>query len=221
VAFPSDDDDDGVPIIATQEESWDAHKMFKSPAEVWSACFTTNPNVVLTGGDEGNLKIWDLRAGTTSAQHVLKHFEAGVTVLSPHPRREHLVACGSYDETIALLDLRLVSSETQKPKPLCHSEPLGGGMWRMKWHPLDDDRLLLGAMHGGCRVVKLNGMELLNTAENSSPVAIQVQQKFTKHESMAYGADWLVCQRPGEAGRVQAAASCSFYDRALCLWDVD
>jgi diphthamide biosynthesis protein 7 len=206
-------------VQLVEQECWDAHKMFQSPAEVWSACFTaSNSNVVLTGGDEGYLKIWDLRAGTSRAMHVLKnHFQAGVTVLSPHPRKEHLVACGSYDETVALLDLRKVS-ECQ-PKPLCHSEPLGGGMWRIKWHPLDDDRLLLGAMHGGCRVVKLDGLELLG--EESHSVELQVQQKFTNHQSMAYGADWLVCQRQGRAGRVQAAISCSFYDRAMYLWQVD
>lgn len=205
-------------VQLVEQDCWDAHKMFHCPAEVWSACFTpSNSNVVLTGGDEGYLKIWDLRAGTSHPMHNLKNnFQAGVTVLSPHPRKEYMVACGSYDETIALLDLRQVS-ECQ-PKAICQSDPLGGGMWRIKWHPLDDNRMLLGAMHGGCRVVKLDGLESLE--EENLSMGLHVEQKFTNHKSMAYGADWLVCKRQGSKGWFQAAVSCSFYDRAMYLWQV-
>lgn len=207
----------GNEVQLIEQNRWDAHKIFQSPAEVWSACFTSDPNIVLTGGDEGYLKIWNLLAGTTQPMHVLKnHFQAGVTVLSPHPRRQHLVACGSYDETVSLLDLRSLSES--QPKLLCHSEPLGGGMWRIKWHPIDDEYLLLGAMHGGCRVVKVDGIELIG--EGGGEVKMQIQQEFTKHKSMAYGADWLVSERLG-SDRVQAAVSCSFYDRAMYLWRVN
>jgi diphthamide biosynthesis protein 7 len=199
-------------VELVETESWDAHKMFRSPAEVWCASFTSDSNVVMSGGDEGSLKIWDLRAGLSLPMHILKNFEAGVTVLSPHPRIDHLVACGSYDETVAIFDLRHASHA--KPKPLCHSDAVGGGLWRMKWHPFDDHRLLLGAMHGGCRVVQLDG---LGTSEESyESISFQIQQEFTNHESMAYGADWLACKN----SRVEAAASCSFYDRALYLWEV-
>ena len=91
-------------------------------------------------------------------------------------------------------------------------------MWRIKWHPIDDEYLLLGAMHGGCRVVKVDGIELIG--EGGGEVKMQIQQEFTKHKSMAYGADWLVSERLG-SDRVQAAVSCSFYDRAMYLWRVN
>ena len=135
----------------------------------------------------------------------------------------HIIACGSYDETVTLLDLRMVSSEGSRPKVLCHTNPVGGGLWRMKWHPLDDDRLLLGAMHGGCRVLKVNGIgESLAAAADLQPNSCKAHatHKFTKHESMAYGADWLVYKSGGAQMTVEAAASCSFYDRAMYLWDV-
>jgi diphthamide biosynthesis protein 7 len=199
-------------------ESWPAHKMFHSPAEVWAACFTSQEDVVMTGGDEGQLKIWDLRAGTAKPMQTLKDtFQAGVTVLSPHPRRDHWVACGSYDETMAVLDLRSVST-SEAPTFLCHSDPLGGGMWRMKWHPTRDHRLLLGAMHGGCRVVDLMQNE---EVQDQDKLHVQVHQSFTQHKSMAYGADWLVCQNLGQTRSVEAAVSCSFYDSAMYLWNVN
>jgi hypothetical protein len=50
-------------------------------------------------------------------------------------------------------------------------------------------------------------------------VSMKVMKSFTEHESMAYGADWLVCPHPTRNGYFEAAASCSFYDRALFLWD--
>jgi len=191
-----------------QTHFWDAHKMFRSPAEVWCASFTSNPNMAMTGGDEGSLKIWDLRAGLLSPMHTLKDFSAGVTVISPHPRVDHVVACGSYDETVCIYDLRAVTDS--KPNPLCHSDSVGGGLWRMKWHPHDNNRLLLGAMHGGCRVVQLDDL-------SSKSIQFEIKQEFTNHESMAYGADWLV----DTTAQVEVAASCSFYDRAFYAWKVD
>ncbi|KAL3945907.1 MAG: hypothetical protein SGBAC_000058 [Bacillariaceae sp.] len=198
----------GGKIEFEETHFWDAHKMFRSPAEVWCAAFTSNPNVVLTGGDEGNLKIWDLRAGLISPIHTLQDFSAGVTVISPHPRVDHVVACGSYDETVCIYDLRSVADS--KPSPLCHSDSVGGGLWRMKWHPYDNKRLLLGAMHCGCRIVQLDDL-------SSKSMHFEVTQEFTKHESMAYGADWIVDTR----AQVEAAASCSFYDRAFYVWNVN
>jgi diphthine methyl ester acylhydrolase len=192
--------------------SWDAHRMFTSPAEVWTACFTTHDQVVMSGGDEGQCKLWDLRLGTRRPIHSLS-FEAGATVLSPHPRKEHWVACGSYDETVKILDLRMLSTD-QGPRMLCHSEPLGGGIWRIKWHPDDDHRLLVAAMHGGCRVVDLVTKD--GDFDEDQVLDVRVCQAFTRHKSMAYGADWLVCANP--QWPIATATSCSFYDKALYTW---
>jgi len=192
-----------------QRITWEAHTMFASPAEVWSAGFVggAGTDMVMTGGDDGSLKLWDLRS-TNRATQVLKHFDAGVTVVAPHPRLPNLVACGSYDESICLYDIRYLSPK----KPMGHSGPLGGGIWRIKWHPVDDCQMLVAAMHGGCRVVQID------TLENDTLV-MTATRVFTEHKSMAYGADWLVCKHPTEEGYFEAAASCSFYDKAVYLWD--
>lgn len=195
----------------SERVSWEAHTMFTSPAEVWSAAFVgghRDTNMVMSGGDEGNLKLWDIR-NTNRPTQVLKHFEAGVTVVAPHPRQPNLVACGSYDETICLYDIRYLSPQ----KPLGRSAPLGGGIWRIKWHPIDDCQMLVAAMHGGCRIVQIDNLENDNT-----PV-MTATKEFTEHKSMAYGVDWLVCDHPTQAGYFEAAASCSFYDNAVHMWD--
>lgn len=198
---------DTVQLVECQ--SWLAHTLFgNTPAEVWCTCFATNENnerIVLTGGDDCKLKLWDLRS-TSQPVQVLNHFQAGVTILSPNPKRPHIVAVGSYDETIAIHDVRSAS------KPLTHSSSLGGGIWRIKWHPEIDNRLLVAAMHGGCRVVDLKGDE-------HGP-DFHVTMEFTKHESMAYGADWILANGDEEDDDdgFEAAISCSFYDRAIYLW---
>ena len=193
-----------------QRDNWEAHTMFTCPAEVWSAAFVggLHTNMVMSGGDEGSLKVWDIRS-TNRPTQVLKHFEAGATVVAPHPRKSNLVACGSYDETICLYDIRYLSPK----KPLGHSGPMGGGIWRIKWHPIDDCQMLVAAMHGGCRIVQVDTL-----LENDTPV-LTATKEFTEHKSMAYGADWLVCNHPTQEGYFEAAASCSFYDKAVYLWD--
>jgi len=232
-----------------ETHSWMAHRMFKSPAEVWTACFAPihqrhtdddnsndHTNVVFTGGDEGLCKVWDLRLGGTQGPiHTIDTFGAGVTILSPHPRKEYWIACGSYDETIQIWDIRMLtqSGDTKQgrhpqQRTLFHSESQGGGIWRMKWHPYDDYRLLLGVMHGGCRVVDLlpthetkdEGFEEHDENEEG-PFLLELKerQSFTRHESMAYGADWLAYTTPHR--HVETAASCSFYDKSLYTWNVN
>jgi diphthamide biosynthesis protein 7 len=77
-------------------------------------------------------------------------------------------------------------------------------------------------MHGGCRVVTFDVLisgtdEDTDTAE-SPPIIMTVDQAFTEHKSMAYGADWLV-YGSSEKTRTEVAASCSFYDQAMYLWE--
>ena len=204
-------------VDITSDESWLAHTMFGNPAEVWTCCFSRNDtNVVFSGGDEGAMKVWDIRARPIMrAQQTLKDFDAGITVLSPHPRKPHWIACGSYDETVAIYDLRYL------PKPMARSEPWGGGIWRCKWHPYDDNRILLGAMHGGCRVVQILERQVDgHRGVSSHSIEFHKEYEFINHSSMTYGADWLVCKNPEnpELYLVEASASCSFYDRALYLW---
>jgi diphthamide biosynthesis protein 7 len=262
-----------------ERQSWEAHTMFTNPSEVWSADFgnsTTgstagsSSTVVISAGDEGKVKVWDIRA-TNRPMQVWSPFDAGATCIATHPRHDYLVACGSYDETICLYDLRymvstLSSSSTRKTF-LCRSKPLGGGIWRIKWHPYMDDRMLVAAMHGGCAVLQVRHWQdqvvavpttaaavtstpldsygdhtyghdghptilpspsSLSSSQSQSPqpsvpsppsCSFKVTKRFTEHQSMAYGADWLVCRHPTRNGIFEAAVSCSFYDRQCFVWD--
>lgn len=204
-----------IPTTATstmemeQVHRWKAHSLFGCDAEVWTACFANShssssepSNEILSGGDDGQLKLWDLRLvddSSSSTQSCVasnkREFEAGVTTISYHPTEEYLFAVGSYDEYLRLFDKRNLMVPLQKR---CH---VGGGVWRIKWQPTSPEvRLLVAAMHGGCRIVHTSSPENEMT----------IQKEFVEHKSMAYGADWIT---------KKVAASCSFYDRQVFLWN--
>lgn len=139
--------------------------------------------------------------------HKMERFDAGVTTIQSHPYVEHLLAVGSYDDKVRLFDAR-------KPLAPLTEVDVGGGAWRVKWHPSAErkDDLLVACMHDGCKVLHFEGTAGLDL--NST-----VTQRFDEHKSMAYGADWSFAYQKARKGTHDSLiASCSFYDHALHLW---
>lgn len=153
------------------------------------------------------LKLWDIRETQRPVNKIgEEEFEAGVTAISPQPSLDHIFAAGSYDEHVRIFDDR----KLHEPLSKVH---VGGGVWRIKWHPSCWKRggsrqhfgkMLVAAMHGGCRLVEAAALLEIESDETT------IISKFTAHESMAYGSDWV---------SADAVASCSFYDRQVFLWD--
>jgi len=132
-------------------------------------------------------------------------FGAGVTTIQSHPHIEHLIAVGSYDNTVHLYDAR-------KPLLPVTQADVGGGAWRAKWHPSATRKndLLVACMHDGFKVVRFDVEE---TIKNHWGII----RRYHEHESLAYGVDWSFAGvGNGDSGTV--IASCSFYDHALHLW---
>ena len=80
---------------------------------------------------------------------------------------------------------------------------MGGGVWRVKWHPSEPDVSTHACMHGGFVVVNWSTGEVIG--------------RYNGHESLAYGVDWCLEMSP----RQFLLASCSFYDHALHLWTIN
>lgn len=179
----------------TEVTNFPAHVLFGCPAEVWTTCYShPSHDLLLSGGDDGILKCWSPTTSLTKPTFKIgdSEFAAGVTAVSCSPHDPNTFAVGSYDESLRLYDIRSPSAPLYKAN-------VGGGVWRVKWHPTRD-KILVGAMHGGCRVLEW---------ESNDYTTARVVKQFTEHESMAYGADWV-----GD----DVAASCSFYDHKLCVW---
>jgi len=176
-------------------ESWSGHSH-----EAWIAAFNYwDQQVVFSGGDDSLLRTWDLRAGLERAVTTSRRHTMGVTSIQSSPHREHVLATGSYDENILIWDLR------QPRAPLSETK-VGGGVWRLKWHPHSPSHLAAASMHNGYHVLSVDDQG-----------ATTILREYREHESLAYGVDWQV-PRQAALSRPSLLASCSFYDHKLTLW---
>jgi len=100
--------------------------------------------------------------------------------------------------------------------PLTQAD-VGGGAWRVKWHP-DETRkqdLLVACMHDGFKVVRFGPISVDRGGGDFSEVP-KVVKRRDDHESMAYGADWS--HAPPLANGETLIGGCSFYDHKMSLW---
>lgn len=154
---------------------------------------------------------------------------AGVTAILPVFLQDvgrTVLITGSYDDRIRVLGVADASAPTQRPKVLAEMN-LGGGVWCFKVLSFSTPgsrkdsryvvRLLVCCMYAGARMVELAG----TNAE--SEWMVNVVAKFTEHESMCYGGDSWVVNRKDDDGPASSSmmATCSFYDKRVCLWRLD
>jgi diphthamide biosynthesis protein 7 len=114
----------------------------------------------------------------------------------------------SYDTSVRLFDMR-------KPSAPIASTEVGGGVWRVKWHPEPrrTDDLLVACMHDGFKVLHYGDFEAAATLGNLTST---IEGRFDKHESLAYGVDWSYASANQDGKTL--VGSCSFYDHRLHVW---
>jgi len=196
----------GQPVVTN---TWAAHAH-----EPWCVAWNYwDTNVIYSGGDDLQLKVWDVRQGFEQPVTTNKRFDAGVTCIQSHPNVEHLVAVGSYDATVRLFDSR-------KPlKPLAQAQA-GGGAWRVKWHPSPSrsNDLLVAAMHDGFKIVRFHDIgRQTDPSSHTDGTNWEIVRRYDEHESLAYGVDWSYESWQDQPSQT-LIASASFYDHALHLW---
>lgn len=168
-------------------QRWAAHSF-----EAWCSALSPHEDkLLMSGGDDCRLRLWDGRAEPVAPVGA-KTFDMGVTCGAFHPHNAHLLAVGSYDERATLWDHRSLRQPVAERK-------VGGGVWRLKWSE-DGSFLLAAAMHGGFKALRWQESDLTEVAH------------YGEHQSLAYGADW----KQEEGGF--SVATCSFYDHTLKVW---
>ena len=96
-----------------------------------------------------------------------------------------------------------------------HEYDAGGGVWRLKWHPVLRDYIALACMHGGAMIAQVV------YGDEGQAKGITGRCRYEAHASMTYGIDWYKAASAPKGGGGcfrPVLATCSFYDHALHLW---
>ncbi|KAF5099343.1 hypothetical protein DV451_002999 [Geotrichum candidum] len=197
-------------------------------AEAWISAFGTGDlgNTLFTGGDDSTLIAHDLRELDTPAGAVWQSrrlHSGGITSILPYGAvstagvrawtpagSAHRLWTGGYDDCLKSIDLRMVNNTlaAYSPPRVQSEMNLGGGVWRLVPGSSDTtgDRVVVCCMYDGGRIV-----EPFAESEEAEEPATVVKTIREGHTSMVYGADW------SPDGKY--VATCSFYDKAVQVWE--
>ena len=152
-----------------------------------------------------------------------RHHGAGVTAILPLSSDETgtVLVTGSYDGNIR------VYSQAMRGQVITEID-LGGGVWRLKLIRSTaspdcvegrDYYILTSCMHAGTRIVKLSYRP--GGADGDAQWTFEVLAEFTEHESMNYASDFQMQESPGTGVVKLLCVSSSFYDKRMCVWNVE
>ncbi|KAK3414522.1 hypothetical protein EUGRSUZ_H00383 [Eucalyptus grandis] len=180
------------------EQEWKAHDF-----ELWAASFDTHqPHLIYTGSDDCKFSCWDIRdCPSNLVFRNSREHKMGVCCITKSISDPNVVLTGSYDEHIRVWDIRSISKPVNQSS-IC----LGGGVWRIKQHPHVPGVVLAACMHNGFAIIDLRGEE------------IKIVETYSRHSSLAYGADWQKGGSKEGKRENMVIATCSFYDRLVRIW---
>ncbi|GAM85550.1 hypothetical protein ANO11243_035570 [Dothideomycetidae sp. 11243] len=189
--------------------------------EAWTLSFSPSGEALFSGADDATLHATPLSDISPTGQTIVdrRSHTAGVTAILPlsTTSKGSILLTGSYDDKLRVL--RLVPG--RRTQVLAELD-LGGGVWRLQFLSESPGEwcVLASCMHAGVRIVRIHfdGWEGVVDGEGDGEWELDVIGRFEKHQSMNYGSD--VVPSATDCGR-RTVVSTSFYDRLVCVWEVD
>lgn len=132
--------------------SWLAHSLPYVPGEgceVWSCAVTADGQTVVTGGEDGSMKLWDARSRTQISQS--KIFGAGVVFVDFKIDGVDQILTGSYDEHLRIFDRRNLKNVLKEKK-------LSGGVWNIEQN---QGNFCVSCMYGGYCILDSETLEVI------------------------------------------------------------
>lgn len=196
----------GISIYRGTRRGWEPVLQRDTHAqEAWSVHVDGSREAIYSGGDDGALVCYDWKTDIECFRLRKAHGGVGVTAVTKDRFErsadgEFHLWTGGYDDTLRLWDIRSMKH--------CIAElGVGGGVWRVRFHPEKRELLLLATMYDGFKVVRRDVSDQLSVACH-----------YEGHESLAYGATWVPSLDQGDQ---HVAMTGSFYDHSLQLWSIE
>ena len=177
---------------------------------IWSIHFLNNENVFLSGGEDAQIKLWDIREKNKfkNVNSNKKSYESSINFIDnlKCDLSNNILITGSYDEKIVLFDIRNFPKELKTIKTE-HS------VWDMKQCFIKDKNLLLMAsIYEGFNIWEI---ELNNDYNMNHLLRLPVtKDKNIFHGTIVYGID--IKNNDNDSIDI---LSCSFYDNLMMYWN--
>lgn len=173
-------------------------------SEAWTVTFDPhNDQLLFSGGDDGCWKCWDMRDSAKSLFSNSWH-TAGVCSIQPHSVNPERLVTGSYDKRIALWDRRNLQTPLHFLDRAAES-----GIWKLRWHPSGDFRVLAACMYDGFYVYNLAAPRSQEPSESDRRAGVEATYD---PKDLSYGCAWL---------NSSTALTCSFYNHQMQIWSVN
>ena len=179
---------------------------------IWSLKLLENDNIILTGGEDAKIKLWDIRDKSTKENIVNdKSYQSSINYIDllKYDLSKNALVTGSYDEKIIFFDLRYFPKELKSVKTE-HST------WDIKQTSLGDNHLfLISSIYEG-----FNIWEIDKDYDMKHLLRLPVtKDKDIFHKTIVYGVDFE--NNFGNHNIVNSVdiLSCSFYDNLMMYWN--
>ena len=173
-----------------------------------------NENIILTGGEDAKIKLWDLRSKNNNKENKVndKSYQSSINYIDilKFDLSKNILITGSYDEKIIFFDLRNFPKELKSIKTE-HST------WDIKQTSLGNKNILLiSSIHEG-----FNIWEFDNEKEMQMKHILRLpltKEKDIFHKSIVYGVD-IKQNIENKNNKSVDILSCSFEDNLMMYWN--